>query len=78
MAKTVEEIKLWVALTLQRKHRKNKKTYKEPDEELDEKKLNQDAIKIMNEEGTDKAVEFMFNPTGKRQLTYAEMRMYFG
>ena len=129
MAKTIDEIKLWVALTLQRNYRNNKNLknailnlsntlkaeldyalgppciiddstlrrirvidYKpiqakesdevidvEPEDEvLDEKKLNQEAMKIMTEKGAEKAMEFMFNPTGKKRLSYSEMRMYFG
>ena len=129
MAKTIDEIKLWVALTLQRNYRNNKNLknailnlsntlkadldyalgppciiddgtlrrirmydYKpiqaketdevidvEPEDEvLDEKKMNQEAMKIMTEKGAEKAMEFMFNPTGKKRLSYSEMRMYFG
>ena len=39
---------------------------------------NAKAINIMRTEGSDAAVKYMFNPTGKRQLSYAEMRMRFG
>ena len=39
---------------------------------------NAKAINIMKTEGGDAAVKYMFNPTGKRQLSYAEMRMRFG
>ena len=35
-------------------------------------------INIMKTEGSDAAVKYMFNPTGKRQLSYAEMRSMFG
>ena len=40
--------------------------------------LNKKAMSIMNEDGSEEAVKYMFNPTGKRQLTYAEMRSMFG
>jgi len=40
--------------------------------------LNKKAIRIMNEHGHKAAVKYMFNPTGKRQLSYAEMRSMFG
>ena len=76
MVKTIEEIKLRVALTLQHKYRRIKMIKFKPDAEL--KELNQKAMKIMSKETPEKAVEFMFNPTGKKKLTYAEMRMYFG
>ena len=39
---------------------------------------NAKALDIMNKEGMDAAVKHMFNPTGQRQLSYAEMRMRFG
>ena len=39
---------------------------------------NAKAYEILNKEGSKAAVKHMFNPTGKRQLTYAEMRMRFG
>ncbi len=39
---------------------------------------NAKAYEILNKEGSEAAVKHMFNPTGKRQLTYAEMRMRFG
>ena len=39
---------------------------------------NAKALNIMKTEGSDAAVKYMFNPTGKRQLSYAEMRMRFG
>lgn len=39
---------------------------------------NAKALNIMRTEGSDAAVKYMFNPTGKRQLSYAEMRMMFG
>ena len=41
-------------------------------------KANQKALNIMKTEGTEAAVKHMFNPTGKRQLSYAEMRSMFG
>jgi hypothetical protein len=40
--------------------------------------LNKKAMRIMNENGSEEAVRYMFDPTGKRQLTYAEMRSMFG
>jgi len=39
---------------------------------------NAKATNIMKTEGSDAAVKYMFNPTGKRQLSYAEMRSMFG
>ena len=39
---------------------------------------NAKALNIMKTEGSDAAVKYMFNPTGKRQLSYAEMRSMFG
>jgi len=39
---------------------------------------NAKAVSIMRTEGGDAAVKYMFNPTGKRQLSYAEMRSRFG
>ena len=39
---------------------------------------NAKAINIMRTEGSGAAVKYMFNPTGKRHLSYAEMRMMFG
>jgi hypothetical protein len=39
---------------------------------------NAKAISIMRTEDSDAAVKYMFNPTGKRQLSYAEMRSRFG
>ena len=41
-------------------------------------KANQKAMDIMKTEGTEAAVKHMFNPTGKRQLSYAEMRSIYG
>ena len=41
-------------------------------------KANQKAMDIMKTEGTEAAVKHMFNPTGKRQLSYAEMRSMYG
>ena len=40
--------------------------------------MNQKAINMLVGGKSKKAVEFMFNPTGKQQLTYAEMRARFG
>ena len=39
---------------------------------------NAKAMEILCKEGSDEAVKYMFNPTGKRQLSYAEMRSMFG
>lgn len=39
---------------------------------------NAKAIHILQTEGSKKAVKYMFNPTGKQQLSYAEMRSRFG
>jgi hypothetical protein len=39
---------------------------------------NATAINIMRTEGSGAAVKYMFNPTGERQLSYAEMRSMFG
>ena len=39
---------------------------------------NAKALEIMTTKGPEAAVKHMFNPTGKRQLSYAEMRMRFG
>ena len=39
---------------------------------------NAKAIHILKTKGSEKAVEYMFNPTGERQLSYAEMRSMFG
>ena len=39
---------------------------------------NAKALDIMTKEGPEAAVKHMFNPTGERQLSYAEMRMRFG
>ena len=39
---------------------------------------NKKAVTILVKEGPDKAVEHMFNPTGQKQLSYAEMRELYG
>ena len=39
---------------------------------------NKKALKILIEKGGDEAVKHMFNPTGEKQLSYAEMRERFG
>ena len=39
---------------------------------------NKKAVAVLVKEGPDKAVEHMFNPTGKKQLSYAEMRALYG
>ena len=43
---------------------------------MDEK--NKKAALIMKTQGTDAAVKHMFNPTGDRELSYAEMRTRYG
>ena len=40
--------------------------------------LNKEALKILQTKGDEEAVKFMFNPTGDRPLSYAEMRSRFG
>ena len=40
--------------------------------------LNKEALKILQTKGEEEAIKFMFNPTGDRQLSYAEMRYRFG
>ena len=40
--------------------------------------LNKEALKILQTKGEEEAVKFMFNPTGDRPLSYAEMRSRFG
>ena len=39
---------------------------------------NKDALKVLMESGSEAFVKHCFNPTGKKQLTYAEMRSMFG
>tara|TARA_Y100000310_G_scaffold306227_1_gene347142 strand:+ start:131 stop:376 length:246 start_codon:yes stop_codon:yes gene_type:complete len=39
---------------------------------------NQKAVDILNTEGNTAFVKHCFNPTGKKQLTYAEMRGLYG
>ena len=39
---------------------------------------NKKALKILIEKGGDQAVKHMFNPTGEKQLSYAEMRERYG
>ena len=39
---------------------------------------NKKALKILIEKGDDDVVKYMFNPTGEKQLSYAEMRERFG
>ena len=46
--------------------------------DMHDSELNKQAINMLVEEGPEKAVNFMFNPTGERQLSYAEMRARFG
>ena len=57
---------------IQKQEQKQKKTSNGMNDE------NAKAYEILNKEGSKAAVKHMFNPTGKRQLTYAEMRMRFG
>ena len=40
--------------------------------------LNKQGLKILQTKGEEEAIKFMFNPTGDRQLSYAEMRYRFG
>jgi len=43
--------------------------------------MNDDNKKVMliaSEKGVDEAVKHMFNPTGEKQLSYAEMRERYG
>jgi hypothetical protein len=40
--------------------------------------LNKEALKILQTKGDEEAIKFMFNPTGDRPLSYAEMRSRFG
>ena len=40
--------------------------------------LNKQGLKILQTKGQEEAIKFMFNPTGDRQLSYAEMRHRFG
>ena len=39
---------------------------------------NKKALKILIEKGGDEAVKHMFNPTGDKPLSYAEMRERYG
>ena len=39
---------------------------------------NKKALKILIGKGGDEAVKHMFNPTGEKQLSYAEMRERYG
>jgi hypothetical protein len=39
---------------------------------------NRKVILIAEEKGIDEAVKHMFNPTGEKQLSYAEMRERYG
>ena len=39
---------------------------------------NRDALKVWKESGSEAFVKHCFNPTGKKQLTYAEMRGLYG
>jgi len=39
---------------------------------------NQKVMQIAEEKGVDEAVKHMFNPTGEKQLSYAEMRERYG
>ena len=40
--------------------------------------LNKQGLNILQTKGTEEAVKFMFNPTGDKPLSYAEMRERFG
>ena len=40
--------------------------------------LNKQALNILQTKGQDEAIKFMFNPTGDKPLSYAEMRYRFG
>ena len=40
--------------------------------------LNKQGLNILQTKGTEDAVKFMFNPTGDKPLSYAEMRYRFG
>ena len=39
---------------------------------------NRKVMQIAEEKGIDEAVKHMFNPTGEKQLSYAEMRERYG
>jgi hypothetical protein len=39
---------------------------------------NKEALLVMGTKGTEAAVKHMFNPTGDRELSYAEMRARYG
>ena len=39
---------------------------------------NRDSSKVWKESGSEAFVKHCFNPTGKKQLTYAEMRGLYG
>ena len=40
--------------------------------------LNKQALNILQTKGEEEAIKFMFNPTGDKPLSYAEMRYRFG
>ena len=40
--------------------------------------LIKETLNILQTKGQEEAVKFMFNPTGDRPLSYAEMRSRFG
>jgi len=40
--------------------------------------LNKQALNILQTKGQEEAIKFMFNPTGDKPLSYAEMRYRFG
>ena len=52
------------------------KTYPLYNNNMDEN--NKKAALIVETQGWDAGVKHMFNPTGKQELTYAEMRALFG
>ena len=39
---------------------------------------NKEALLVMGTKGTEAALKHMFNPTGDRELSYAEMRARYG
>lgn len=64
---------------------KSQNTESEPKKQSQSKPLpngmtpeNAKAINISKTKGGEAAVKYMFNPTGKRQLSYDEMRSRFG
>jgi hypothetical protein len=39
---------------------------------------NRKVMQIAEEKGINEAIKYMFNPTGDKQLSYAEMRERYG